>query len=226
MKDMVYMTTNVNEIWKPIPGFDYYYASNLGRIMHTSYYVTYPDGHRQFVKEHIFKPFIGNKYLCIRVKLHNRRITKNIQNLVALAFIPNPHHYTDVNHKDYNKFNNKPENLEWTTHKYNMNDMQKHYHIQRGTHSKYTWIENKHAYMHPCIDCGKLCVLTAKRCKQCSLKHLNKDQYSLLELQNLLYQNNGNFSAVGRIIHKSGSGIAKRLKHAKLPYHSVDYKNK
>lgn len=38
---------------------------------------------------------------------------------VALCYIPNPHNYPQVNHKDENKTNNNVDNLEWCDNKYN-----------------------------------------------------------------------------------------------------------
>ncbi len=46
--------------------------------------------------------------------------TALVHQLVAKAFVPNPHHYTDVIHKDGNPLNNRADNLEWVTHSESM----------------------------------------------------------------------------------------------------------
>ena len=51
--------------------------------------------------------------------LPSKNISKRIHQLVAQAFIPNPHNYPCINHKDGNKQNNKVDNLEWCTQKQN-----------------------------------------------------------------------------------------------------------
>lgn len=47
------------------------------------------------------------------------RHTIKVHTLVADTFIPNPNNYSDINHIDEDKTNNKVENLEWCTRKHN-----------------------------------------------------------------------------------------------------------
>ena len=45
---------------------------------------------------------------------------KNIHQLVAETWVPNPHGYTEILHLDENPRNNHYTNLKWGTHKENM----------------------------------------------------------------------------------------------------------
>ena len=67
-----------------------------------------------YLKQSINKD--GYKYYIIKGK---QRLTHR---LVAITFIPNPNNYKEVNHKNEIKNDNRVENLEWCTRKYNVTD--------------------------------------------------------------------------------------------------------
>lgn len=50
----------------------------------------------------------------------NKREDVYVHRIIAQMFIPNPEHLTDVNHKDNNRANNCVDNLEWMSHKDNL----------------------------------------------------------------------------------------------------------
>lgn len=49
------------------------------------------------------------------------RKTKTVHRLVAQEFLPNPNNFKCVNHKNEDKTDNRADNLEWCTYKYNSN---------------------------------------------------------------------------------------------------------
>ena len=62
-----------------------------------------------------------NGYFVVRLYKEGRCFHKLIHRLVAEAFVPNPDNLPEVNHKDEDKTNNLPSNLEWCDHIYNLN---------------------------------------------------------------------------------------------------------
>lgn len=68
-----------------------------------------------------YKTQIACGYERISTRIGRKPRAFSVHRLVAMAFIDNPSDYPCVNHKDENRLNNKPENLEWCTHKYNCN---------------------------------------------------------------------------------------------------------
>lgn len=96
------------EEWKPIKDFDGYYISNFGRI--------YSENKKGFLSSH--KDNCG--YLHTTIYKSKKRYTKLVHRFVAEAFVENPNGYKEVNHKDEDKNNNRADNLEWCTRKYNI----------------------------------------------------------------------------------------------------------
>ena len=64
---------------------------------------------------------INNKgYKCVRFQVNNYITNILVHRLVALHFVDNPNNYPEVDHLDTNPLNCIWTNLEWVTHKINM----------------------------------------------------------------------------------------------------------
>ena len=103
------------EQWKPIDGFEGFYAvSNLGRVKSL--------GNDKSRKEKILKPINNGKdYLQVGLWRDGKYKMFLVHRLVATAFIPNPEGLPEVNHKDENPLNNAKSNIEWVSRNYNIN---------------------------------------------------------------------------------------------------------
>jgi len=115
------------EIWIDIVGWEgLYQVSNHGRVK--SYDRILRSG-RSTSGLRLRKGVILSQWLDSRGKgYYNVSLSKDyklirycVHRLVAMAFLPNPNNLPQVNHKDENPQNNHVSNLEWCTHKYNIN---------------------------------------------------------------------------------------------------------
>lgn len=69
----------------------------------------------------MYTEFNSLGYESVKVLYDGKRKHFKIHRLVAMAFLPNPQNLPEVNHKDENPSNNRVDNLEWCSHRYNMN---------------------------------------------------------------------------------------------------------
>ena len=74
-------------------------------------------------KRNIYLKSFKNKsgYPAIYLCSNGKRKYFLIHRLVAMAFLPNPNQFKEINHKDENPANPSVNNLEWCTRKYNNN---------------------------------------------------------------------------------------------------------
>ena len=94
---------------KKIPNYDNYFIYDNGDVLNIQ-------------TNKILKGCIGeNGYKYYRLSKDNKKKMFYAHRLVAEAFIENPNHYTEINHKDEVKDNNHVDNLEWCDRSYNNN---------------------------------------------------------------------------------------------------------
>lgn len=95
------------EEWRVITEFPNYSVSNLGNVMNNK-------------SNKMMKLNVKSGYYHVGLINNKNRPIFKVHRLVALAFINNPENKPQVNHKNKNKLDNSIDNLEWTTHKENM----------------------------------------------------------------------------------------------------------
>ncbi len=110
------------EIWKDIPGYEgYYQASNLGLIRsldRISMILGRPK--KVFGRVIRLKTNKNNGYRMAILCVNGERKTHTVHRLVAKAWHENPNSLGDVNHRNGDKSDNRPENLEWCSRSDNL----------------------------------------------------------------------------------------------------------
>ena len=132
---------NEIEIWKDIAGYEgFYQVSNLGRVKRLPTVVRATHGSKQYRDGRILKYKRAREYNSVALSKDGKMRYYRVARLVAIAFIPNPDNLPQVNHKDCNPKNDKANNLEWCTAKYNNN---------YGDHNKKVSEAAKRRYQDP-----------------------------------------------------------------------------
>lgn len=103
----------MEEVWKNINGYEHYQVSNLGNVRSLNRTVVNINGVKSKLKGKLLKPQkYSNGYLFVKL---GRGESYLVHRLVASAFIINADDFSQVNHIDGDKSNNKYSNLEWVS---------------------------------------------------------------------------------------------------------------
>lgn len=145
----------IKEKWKDVKEYEgIYQISNLGNVKNIKY-------------NRLLKPTLGKSgYLTVLLSKNNKHKRFYVHRLVAESFIEKN---IVVNHKNFNKLDNRVENLEWCSQSYNVEysytkgrmpllPPQKPKKIKRNDGKIYSSIEEtgKDMKIHPSIICNHL----------------------------------------------------------------------
>lgn len=110
------------EIWKDIPGYEgIYQVSDWGRVRSLDIFVPIRGG-VQTRHGRVLVPYINiDGYRTVSLCKNKKKRTLRVCRLVAITFIFNQYNYPTVNHINEIKTDDRVENLEWCTVKYNLN---------------------------------------------------------------------------------------------------------
>ena len=95
------------EIWKNIPKYKNYLISNYGIVRNIK------------TNKELKGSLTKSGYVQVAMHDKGHLKTEKLHRLVAMAFLPNPKGYDQINHIDEVKINNELSNLEWCNSQYN-----------------------------------------------------------------------------------------------------------
>lgn len=112
----------ITEEFRPVNGYEgLYEVSDFGRVKSLDRYVVYPKGGIRIFYGRLLSLSKPKGYDRVTLIRNNKAITHFVHQLVAIAFIsPRTKEKPWVNHKNFIRDDNRPENLEWVNSQENM----------------------------------------------------------------------------------------------------------
>ena len=103
------------QIWRELKGYNSrFQVSNLGNVC-----IINNKFERKILPTRVDQRERGG-YLTVRLQIGGQTYTKFVHKLVAEVFVPNHMNKPLVNHRNGDKLDNRPKNLEWVTHAENI----------------------------------------------------------------------------------------------------------
>lgn len=211
----------MKEIWKDVVGLEQYVMiSNLGRVWLKGKWLG--SGKTRRFKEGQFRKgsIVGAGYVQHKFTANGKRHHKKEHIMVAEAFIEKKESTSklEVNHKDGNKLNNKASNLEWLTHKENVQHA-----LRTGLRETKAPIDIK------CLFCGKYFNTKLYNSKYCSRECTHNSNRivarpSKEDLYGLLVEYK-NFTYVASIYSVSDNTVRKWCRDYGVPSKSTYYRS-
>lgn len=111
------ITIQTEETWKDIPGIPFYQASSFGRIRSLTRVIQSQGRWGPVEREFLGQVLVAceNSHGYLSVSVGRPPTTATVHSLVALAFHGERPEGLEINHKDGNKLNCRPDNLEYVT---------------------------------------------------------------------------------------------------------------
>lgn len=109
------MVTINGETWKPVPGYEEeFMVSSIGKVFMVGRYTTSKNGKVMHNEPRLLTwKITPHGYAQVHLWKNNEVKHMYVHRLVAMAFIPNPNDYPQIDRIDTDKLNNNVENLRW-----------------------------------------------------------------------------------------------------------------